>query len=115
MSFEIGERVIFRSLLWEVENTSSETSIALFGKSSENQGRRVRVLLDLDDIARAEIPELRWTIGANGWDARQWKALHDAFRFTLSHSRGNLASVDWGRLILEPYQLEPLQRIEQLP
>ncbi len=115
MSFEIGERVIFRSLLWEVENTSSETSIELFGRSSENQGRRMRVLLDLDDITRAEIPELKWTIGAKGWDARQWKALHDAFRFTLSHSRGNLASVDWGRLVLEPYQLEPLQRIEELP
>ena len=115
MSFEIGERVVFRSLLWEVESTSSETSIALFGKSKENEGRHVRVLLDLDDIARAEIPELRWTIGTKGWDARQWKALHDAFRFTLSHSRGNLASVDWGRLVLEPYQLEPLQRIEELP
>jgi ERCC4-related helicase len=117
MSFEIGERVVFRSLLWEVENTSSETSIELFGRSSENQGRRVRVLLDLDldDITRAEIPELKWTIGAKGWDARQWKALHDAFRFTLSHSRGNLASVDWGRLVLEPYQLEPLQRVEELP
>jgi superfamily II DNA or RNA helicase len=115
MSFEIGERVTFRSLLWEVEDTSSETSLALFGRSAENQGRRIRVLLDLDEIARAELPTLRWTIGAKGWDVRQWKALHDAFRFTLSHARGNLSSVDWGRLVLEPYQLEPLQRIENLP
>lgn len=115
MSFEIGERVIFRSLLWEVEDTSSETSLALFGRSAENQGRRVRVLLDLDEIMRAELPTLKWTIGSKGWDVRQWKALHDAFRFTLSHTRGNLASVDWGRLVLEPYQLEPLQRIENLP
>src|SRR5258707_397327 len=115
MSFEIGERVIFRSLLWEVEDTSSELSLGLFGRSAENQGRHVRVLLDLDDISRADLPELRWTIGAKDWDVRQWKALHDAFRFTLSHSRGNLASVDWGRLVLEPYQLEPLKRIEELP
>ncbi len=115
MNFEIGERVVFRSLLWEVANTSSETSIELFGRSSENQGRRAHILLDLDDITRAEIPALKWTIGAKGWNARQWKALHDAFRFTLSHSRGNLASVDWGRLVLEPYQLEPLQRIEEFP
>ena len=95
MSFEIGERVIFRSLLWEVADTSSEASVELFGRSSENQGRRIRVLLDLDDMQRAELPELKWTIGVKGWDVRQWKALHDAFRFTLSHSRGNLASVDW--------------------
>src|SRR5260370_8170940 len=115
MSFEVGQRVVFRSLQWEVADTSSETSIELFGRSSENQGRRVRVLLDVETIARAEIPSLTWTIGKPGWDVRQWKALHDAFRFTLSHSRGNLASVDWGRLILEPYQLEPLQRIERLP
>ena len=115
MSFEIGERVVFRSLLWEVEDTSSELSLGLFGRSAENQGRHIRVLLDLDTLSRAELPELRWTIGAKGWDVRQWKALHDAFRFTLSHSRGNLASVDWGRLVLEPYQLEPLRRIEELP
>jgi len=115
MSFEIGERVVFRSLLWEVEDTSSELSLGLFGRSAENQGRHVRVLLELDDISRAELPELRWTIGTKGWDVRQWKALHDAFRFTLSHARGNLASVDWGRLVLEPYQLEPLRKIEELP
>ncbi len=41
--------------------------------------------------------------------------MHDAYRLTLSHGRGHLASVDWGRLILEPYQLVPLRRIENLP
>lgn len=117
MNFEIGQRVIFRSLQWEVADTSSETFVELFGRSEENRGRRIRVLIGLDgsSIEQAAIPSLRWMIGEPGWDARQWKALHDAFRFTLSHSRGNLASVDWGRLILEPYQLEPLRRIEQLP
>jgi SNF2 family DNA or RNA helicase len=44
-----------------------------------------------------------------------WRALHNAFRLTLSHGKGNLSSVDWGRLILEPYQLVPLQRIKNLP
>jgi superfamily II DNA or RNA helicase len=117
MSLEIGQRVLFRSLSWEVADTSSDAFVELFGLSDENRGRRVRVLLGLDGAAieRAETPPLRWTIGETGWDVRQWKALHDAFRFTLSHSRGNLASVDWGRLILEPYQLEPLRQIEKLP
>jgi len=117
MSFEIGQRVVFRSLQWEVADTSSETVVELFGRSEENRGRKIKVLLGLDggSVELAQIPSLSWTIGEAGWDARQWKALHDAFRFTLSHSRGNLASVDWGRLILEPYQLEPLQRIERLP
>lgn len=115
MNFEVGQRVIFRSLQWEVEDTSSDTDVKLFGRSTENAGRHIRALLDVEHIERAELPALKWTIGAHGWDARQWKALHDAFRFTLAHSRGNLASVDWGRLVLEPYQLEPLQHIEQLP
>src|SRR5437868_485140 len=104
MSFEVGQRVVFRSLQWEVADTSSETFVELYGRSAENQGRKVRVLLDVEHIERAVIPPLNWTIGASGWDLKQWKALHDAFRFTLSHSRGNLASVDWGRLVLEPYQ-----------
>src|SRR6266487_7057173 len=117
MSLEIGQRVVFRSLQWEVADTSSEISVELFGRSEENRGRKIKVLLGLDGgtVELAQIPSLRWTIGVPGWDARQWKALHDAFRFTLSHARGNLASVDWGRLILEPYQLDPLERIENLP
>src|SRR5260370_7418424 len=114
MSFEVGQRVVFRSLQWEVADTSSETSIELFGRSSENQGRRVRVLLDVETIARAEIPSLTWTIGKPGWDVRQWKALHDAFRFTLSHPRGNLASLDCGRLVPQPSHLEPFHRIQYL-
>src|SRR5713226_2546769 len=79
MSFEIGQRVLFRSLQWEVADTSSETFVELFGRSEENRGRRMRVLLGLDgaSIERAEIPPLRWTIGELGWDVRQWKALHD--------------------------------------
>lgn len=114
MNFEIGQRVNFRSLQWEVADISSDTFVELYGRSDENRGRKVRVLLGIEPIERAKVPTLTWTVGL-GSDARQWKALHDAFRFTLSHSRGNLASVDWGRLILEPYQLVPLQRIENLP
>ena len=36
-------------------------------------------------------------------------------RLTLSQSRGSLGTAAWGGLILEPYQLLPLQRIEELP
>lgn len=115
MSFEIGQRVTFRSLQWEVEDTSSEATITLFGRDRANQGRRVKIVRDLEPLERTEVPPLAWTIGAPRWDPLEWRALHSAFRLTLSHGRGNLASVDWGRLILEPYQLVPLQRIENLP
>lgn len=115
MSFEVGERVIFRSLPWEVADVSSATYIELFGRGRENQGLRVKVIPDLEPIARAEAPPLTWTLGDPGWDPLQWKALHDAFRLTLSHGRGHLGAVDWGRLVLEPYQLVPLRRIETLP
>ena len=115
MPFEVGERVIFRSLPWEVADVSSATSIELFGRGRENQGLRISIIPDLESIERAQVPGLNWTLGASGWDPLQWKALHDAFRLTLSHGRGHLGAVDWGRLVLEPYQLVPLRRIENLP
>jgi ERCC4-related helicase len=115
MRFEIGERVIFRSLHWEVADNSSDLYVELFGRSRENQGRVERVVLGLELIERAETPKPEWTLGKPGWDHTEWKALHDAYRLTLSHGRGHLASVDWGRLVLEPYQLVPLRRIENLP
>src|SRR4051812_20903837 len=115
MPFEIGERVIFRSLHWEVADTSSESVIGLYGRSHENRGRSVRVILDHELIERAEVPELRWTLDDAGADPTAWKALHDAYRLTLSQGRGHLGAADWGRLVLEPYQLVPLQRIERLP
>jgi hypothetical protein len=115
MSLEIGERVIFRSLHWEVADNSAESYVELFGRGRENQGRTVRVILGLEPIEHAHAPTLEWTLGGVRWDHTEWKALHDAYRLTLSHGRGHLASVDWGRLILEPYQLVPLRRIENLP
>lgn len=115
MPLEIGQRVVFRSLQWEVADTFSEAYVELFGRDRLNQGQRVKAILGLEPIEPARVSELTWTVGAPGWSHLQWKALHDAFRLTLSHGRGNLSSVDWGRLILEPYQLVPLQRIENLP
>lgn len=115
MPFEIGERVVFRSLQWEVADNSSESYVELFGRGWENQGRTVRVILGFEPIQRAQVPALTWTLGGRRWDHTEWKALHDAYRLTLSHGLGHLASVDWGRLILEPYQLVPLRRIENLP
>lgn len=115
MSFEIGERVVFRTLQWEVADNSSENILELFGRSHENRGRMVRVVVGLESIDRAQAPELTWTLGGPRWDHGEWKALHDAYRLTLSQGRGHLGAVDWGRLILEPYQLVPLRRIETLP
>jgi len=69
----------------------------------------------LEPITRAHTPTLSWTLGAPGWDPLQWKALHDAFRLTLSYGRGHLGAVDWGRLVLEPHQLVPLRRIVSMP
>ncbi|MBI4613295.1 MAG: DEAD/DEAH box helicase family protein [Planctomycetes bacterium] len=115
MSFEIGQRVLFRSLQWEVEDAPAASLVTLFGRDRLNQGRRIRVVPGLEPIKRAEVPSLDWTIDRPGWNPIEWKALHDAFRLTLSHGRGNLAAVDWGRLVLEPYQLVPLLRMERLP
>lgn len=115
MNLEIGQRVIFRSLHWEVADNASESYVELFGRSRENRGRTVRVIHGLEPIERAEVPTIEWILGDPNWDYTAWKALHDAYRLTLSHGRGHLASVDWGRLILEPYQLVPLRRIENLP
>jgi hypothetical protein len=56
-------------------------------------------LLNLEEVQWNEVPELHWTLGERSLDVRRWKALHDAFRFTLSYARGNLDSVDWGRVV----------------
>jgi len=115
LTLELGQRVLFRSLQWEVQDTASDSAVRLFGRDRENRGRSIAVVLGLEPIERAEVPELAWTLGAPGWDPFKWTALHHAYRLTLAHGRGSLVSVDWGRLILEPYQLVPLQRIESLP
>jgi hypothetical protein len=63
MNLEIGERVVFRSLHWEVADNSAESYVELFGRSRENQGRTVRVILGLEPIERAHAPALEWTLG----------------------------------------------------
>ena len=43
MNLEIGERIVFRSLHWEVADNSAESYVELFGHSRENQGRTVPI------------------------------------------------------------------------
>ncbi len=62
MIFEVGQRVTFRSLQWEVEQVGSHL-LTLFGRDRANQGRRARVVLGLERIEHAEVPPLRWTAG----------------------------------------------------
>jgi len=106
MSFEIGQRVVFRSLQWEVADTSSETVVELFGRSEENRGRKIKVLLGLDgsSVELAQIPSLRWTIGEPGWDARQWKAVLATWDIR-SHIR-RLHQPDFPFLSLCPCEIE---------
>jgi hypothetical protein len=112
--FEVGEHVRFRSLQWEVED-AGERLVTLFGREAINRGRQVRVVQGLEPIERTAPPPLVCRIGEKGWDHADWQGLHDAFRLTLAHGRGSLGTAAWGRMVLEPYQLVPLQRIEQLP
>ncbi len=64
MHFEIGQRVIFRSLHWEVADNASEAHVELFGRSHENQGRTVRVVLGLEPVEPAQVPPWpgRWIV-----------------------------------------------------
>jgi hypothetical protein len=39
MKLEIGERIIYRSLEWEVQDTSSEAHVELFGRSQLHRGK----------------------------------------------------------------------------
>lgn len=50
MSFEIGERVILRSLQWKVADTSSEAVIELYGRSLQNRGRTTMVCLAVGQV-----------------------------------------------------------------
>lgn len=111
---EVGERVLFRSLRWEVAEASDQV-VRLYGREAMNQGVEVQVLPDLEPIERLVTPPLQYSIGNRGWSDADWRAVHDAYRLTLAQGRGSLGTAAWGRLVLEPYQLVPLQRIEQLP
>lgn len=111
---EIGERVRFRSLQWEVAD-ATERVVTLFGREPANRGRMVHALRGLELIARMAAPPLTYTVGERSWSDADWRGLHDAFRLTLAQGRGSLGTAPWGRLVLELYQLTPLQRIEQLP
>jgi hypothetical protein len=102
MNLGIGERAIYRSLHWQVAGNSTKSYVELFGRSRENQGCTVRVVPAFEPVERAHAP------------TQGWKALHNAYRLTLSHGRRHLASVGRGRLISEPYQLVPMQLIENL-
>src|SRR2546427_527941 len=110
---EIGERVRFRSLHWEVEDVSA-SAIRLFGREASNQGRHLSVIPGFEPVERVKPPPLTYRIGERDWSDADWRALHDAYRLTLAQGRGSLGTAAWGRLILEPYQLVPLKRIEQL-
>jgi hypothetical protein len=57
MPFEIGERAIFRSLQWEVADSSSESVLELFGRSRENQDRSARVVLALTRCRRGVVSQ----------------------------------------------------------
>lgn len=111
---EVGERVRFRSLDWEVADVS-DLAVSLFGRQAANRGRRLTVIPGLEPIERVAPPPLTYTVGTRGWDPADWQGMHDAYRLTLAQGRGSLGTAAWGRLILEPYQLVPLQRIERLP
>ncbi|PZR94652.1 MAG: hypothetical protein DLM67_12200 [Candidatus Nephthysia bennettiae] len=111
---EIGERVRFRSLQWEVEDVSAG-AIRLFGREASNQGRRLSVIPGFEPVERVKPPPLTYRIGERDWSDADWRAMHDAYRLTLAQGRGSVGTAAWGRLILEPYQLVPLKRIEQLP
>ena len=111
---EIGERVRYRSLVWEVAEVG-ERSLTLFGREAANRGRSVQPLNGYERIERVTPPPLTYRIGERQWSDADWRAMHDAYRLTLAQGRGSLGTASWGRLVLEPYQLVPLQRIEQLP
>ena len=111
---EVGERVQCRSLTWEVASVG-DLSVELFGRDRSNHGKTITVLPGLDEVERITPPTLTYGIGARGWDHADWQAMHDAYRLTLAQGRGHLGTAPWGRLTLEPYQLVPLQRIDQLP
>ena len=112
-SLEAGQRVTFRGLRWIVE-APTDHDVTLVGDDRLNRDRRMQVLRDVEPIEPAKLPPLVPRIGEPGWSMREWQALHDAYRLTLVHGWGFLGGVSWGRLVVEPYQLVPLRRLEGL-
>ena len=81
MTFEVGQRVTFRSLQWEVEDSSVEGFLTLFGRDHENRGHRMKVALGLEPLERTEVPRLRLVLGAHEAEANAF-ASGDDFSFS---------------------------------
>ena len=62
LRYSIGERVLFRSLRWEVAEASDQV-VRLYGREGMNHGVEVQVLPGFEPIERMLTPPLQYSIG----------------------------------------------------
>ncbi len=124
--FESGQRVRIRDhtlmVLEDRSSVSGDHALKVRGVEHDVQGlERVFVYrpnADDPEIAGPDLvealpaPELRWEPGT---PPSRWERLHTAYRLSLSHGSDTLLSLARARLVIEPYQLEPVIRIMAAP
>lgn len=112
VSFEIGQRVRARDVVWQVLDARSYdgfTSVALRSLTKPPVERTL-----IHPIDRLEIlppPDLRWELAL----PRRWSLLLDAHRLSAAHRRRDLLSLGRTKLVVEQYQLLPVMQVMSAP
>jgi superfamily II DNA or RNA helicase len=127
--YEVGQLVRIRERTWEVlddraSGSSGDHVLKVRGQEKDVQGKEYTFIYrpgsetadesspGVERIMPLPSPELRWNPGTL---PSRWERLHTAYRLSIAHNPDCLLSLSRARLVIEPYQLDPVLRIMKAP
>src|SRR5258708_347856 len=127
--YETGQFVRIREHTWEVvedraPSTGGDHLLTVRGFDDEVRGNNFTFVYrpgtetadktgaGIEHIIPIPSPELQWHPHAL---PSRWERLHTAYRLSIAHNSDCLLSLSRARLVIEPYQLDPVLRIMQAP
>lgn len=126
--YEIGQVVYIRDHNWEVIDDrgtgGGDRLLTVKGIDEEILGLASTLIYrpgtektdtpekGIDHVERRPSPELTWRPGTL---PSAWERLHAAYQLSIAHTNSSLLSLSRARLVIEPYQLEPILRVLQAP
>jgi len=112
--FVIGQCVKIRDQKWRVlESQAYENGFKLVvqGIDELNQFKMRTFYYPIDNIEILGSAEFKWHIGLY----YRWRNLNDAILFSMVHGDKVISSLNYGRLVTEKYQFEPVLKCLKLP
>ncbi|MBU0471786.1 MAG: DEAD/DEAH box helicase family protein, partial [Nanoarchaeota archaeon] len=114
--FEEGQYVEVRGQRWqilEVRPFEDSTLLNLYGVDEQNKGKTANLFDTIDEIKPIGSKDLKLPDRPGLYP--NWKSIHDSILFSLVHNREILASINYGRLSIEKYQLIPVKKALKKP